>query len=114
VVHLVRSTSRGCGQSVQECSRRSHVLVGPGEGKALRPLAVNGGGNVPSLSSGIGEVNHYGPLCLEHGLVVVQFDQLSLNGHSLTDEFTSLLCSPALSGGLSSVGSRLLLLLIDL
>jgi hypothetical protein len=35
-------------------------------------------------------------LCLERGLAVVQFGQLGLNGCSLTDKFTSLLCEPVL------------------
>jgi hypothetical protein len=70
-VHLVHLVGGGCGQSVQERDRCSHVLAGPGEGRILRPLAVDGGGDIPSLSSGVGEVDHYDSFCLERGLVVV-------------------------------------------
>jgi hypothetical protein len=41
-------------------------------------------------------VDHYGPLCLERGLALVQFGQLGLNGCSLAGEFTPSLCGPTL------------------
>jgi hypothetical protein len=57
---------------------------------------VDGSGDVPGLSPGVGEVNCYTPL----------------NGRSLTGEFASQLHSPALGVDLPSAVSRLLLLLI--
>jgi hypothetical protein len=71
VVHLVHPVDGVCGQSVQERDHCGHVLAGPDDGGIQRPLAADGGGEVPSLISGIGEVNHYGPLYLERGLAVV-------------------------------------------
>jgi hypothetical protein len=42
-----------------------------GSHSKMETLVVDGGGNVPSLSSGVGELNYYGLLCLERGLAVV-------------------------------------------
>jgi hypothetical protein len=55
----------------------------------LRPLVVDGSGDVPSLCLCGGEVNHYGPLYLEHGLAIMQFGQLGIDGRSLDGEFAS-------------------------
>jgi hypothetical protein len=38
---------------------------------ALHPLADDGGNDIPSPSSSIGEINHYGLLYLKRGLVVL-------------------------------------------
>jgi hypothetical protein len=35
------------------------------------PLMVDGSGDVPSPRSGIGELDHDGPLCLERGHAVL-------------------------------------------
>jgi hypothetical protein len=55
-------------------------------------------------------VGCYGPLCLEHGLAMVQFSQLVLNGCSLAREFAPSLCGPVLDVSLQGV---LLVLLIS-
>jgi hypothetical protein len=78
------------------------------------PLVVDGGGDVPSLSPGGGEVNCYTPLRLDCGLVAVQFDQLGLDGCSLASEIASPLHSLALNVNLVCVGSCMLLLLVCL
>jgi hypothetical protein len=70
-VHLVHPIHGRCLQSVQKHNRCSHVLASPGEGRTLHPLVVDGGSNVPSPSPGGGEVNHYGPLCLQCGLAMM-------------------------------------------
>jgi hypothetical protein len=95
-VHLVHPVDRGCEQSVQKHDRCGHIMAGLGEGTVLRPLRVDGGGNVPGPSSNIGKVNHYGPLRLEHGPAVAQFSQLSLNGLTPIGEFVLPLRSPVL------------------
>jgi hypothetical protein len=77
------------------------------------PFIVDGGGDIPSPSLNVGEVDHYRPLCIERVLAVVQFGQLGFDGRSLTDELTPLLCGPMLSVTLLNVGSHLLLLLIS-
>jgi hypothetical protein len=41
-------------------------------------------------------VGCYGPLYLEHGHAMVQFNQQGLNGHSLVGEFAPSLRSPTL------------------
>jgi hypothetical protein len=71
VVHIVLPIGRGCGQGVQEHGHSDHVMAGPGEGRARSPLVVDGGSDIPGLSSSVGEVNHYVMLCLKHGLDVV-------------------------------------------
>jgi hypothetical protein len=78
-------------------------LAGPSEGSVLPTLMVDYGGDVPSLSLSIGEVDCYGLLCFKCGLAVVQFGQQGFNGRSLTDEFTESLCSPALGVSLQNV-----------
>jgi hypothetical protein len=105
MVHLVDPVSEGCGQSVQKRDCCDHVVAGPGEVGARWPITVYVGSDIPSLSSGIGDVDHYGPLCFECG-------QLDLNGYSLADEFTSLICCSVPNVCLSSMSSRLLPLLI--
>jgi hypothetical protein len=69
--HLVHPVGRGCGQSVQKHGRCGHILAGPGEGRLLSPLMVDGDGDVPSPSLSVSEVNNYGLLYLEQRLVVV-------------------------------------------
>jgi hypothetical protein len=71
VVHHICPVGGGHGQGVQECSCGSHVLVGPGEGRAWRPLIVDGCSDGPGPSSDLGEVDYCGPLCLDHGLAVL-------------------------------------------
>jgi hypothetical protein len=39
--------------------------------RVLRYIVVDGGGNIPITSLSVSEVDHYGSLCLEHGLAVV-------------------------------------------
>jgi hypothetical protein len=77
-------------------------------------IVVDGGGEAPSTSPSAGEVDRYGPLCLEHGLAMVYSYQLGLDGRLLASEFTPPLCGPALDVCLSSMSSCLLLLLIGL
>jgi hypothetical protein len=70
-VHLVHLINRGCGQCVQKRGRCGHVLAGYSEGGARQSLAVYGSDDIPGPSLGIGEVDCYALLYLEHGLVVV-------------------------------------------
>jgi hypothetical protein len=70
-VHLVHPVCGGCKQCLQKRDRCGHVLTGPGKGKALCPLTVVGGGDVPGLSLGVGKVNYYDPLYLRCGLAVM-------------------------------------------
>jgi hypothetical protein len=75
----------------------SQVLDSPGKGSTFPPpVTVDDGCDVPSLSSSVGEVDHFGLLCLEHGLAVVQFSQLGFNGCSFSSKFApccAALCS---------------------
>jgi hypothetical protein len=59
-VYLVHPIDGGCGQGVQECYRRSYVLTGTSEGRAWRPLSIDGRGYGLGPSLGFGEVDHYG------------------------------------------------------
>jgi hypothetical protein len=85
LIHLVHPISEGCRKSVQKHDHCGHVLVGPSQGRVLSPT------HPPPLTA-----DYHVLLCLERGLAVVQFGQLGLNGCSLTDKFTSLLCEPVL------------------
>jgi hypothetical protein len=91
-----------------------HILARLGKARSLHPIEVDDGSDVPSPSSGGGEVNCYAPLYLECRLAVVQFDELGLDGRSLIDKLASPLCSPTLDVDLSSMRSCLLLLLVGL
>jgi hypothetical protein len=71
MVYLVHPIGGGCRQSVQKCSRRSHVLAGPHEGGVWWPLLVYGRGDIPGPGLGVGEVDHYDTVCLERRLAVV-------------------------------------------
>jgi hypothetical protein len=71
MVHLVHPIGGGCGQGVQKRSHDGQGLAGPSEGGAWRLLMVCGSNDVPGLSSGVCEVDHYSPLYLECGLAVV-------------------------------------------
>jgi hypothetical protein len=95
-------------QSIQEHGHRSDILASPGDGRALSPLTIDGGNYILTLSLSIGQVNYCGLHCLKCGLVVVQFDQLSFNGHSLAGELAPLLCLGwnLVSGGSTAVHNR--------
>jgi hypothetical protein len=71
MVHAVHPVGGGRRQIVQERHCRGHVLAGHGEGWAWWRLAVDGGGNGPSPSLGLGEVDGCGSLHPELGLVLV-------------------------------------------
>jgi hypothetical protein len=59
------------GMVSKECHYSNHVMVGPSKGQALWPLVVDGGGDGPSLSSSIDEVDGCGPLHLERRLAAM-------------------------------------------
>jgi hypothetical protein len=107
MIHLVQPINGGCGYNFQKCNHYGHILASPSKGRLRRTITVDGIGNIPTPSLGSGEFNCYAPLCLERGLVVVQFGQLGLDDRSLTGELISPLCSPTLVVNLSSAGSRL-------
>jgi hypothetical protein len=45
--------------------------AGPSEGRMLRPLMVDGGGDIPGPNPAVGEVTYYAPLSPKSGFVVV-------------------------------------------
>jgi hypothetical protein len=49
----------------KECHYSNHIMAGPSKGWAPWPLVVDGGGDGPSPSSGLDEVDGCGPLRLE-------------------------------------------------
>jgi hypothetical protein len=68
-----------CGGSVEDVLQVSRSIAATATfwlglakaGHCAPPLTVDFGGDVPSLSPSVGEVDGYGALCLKRGLVVV-------------------------------------------
>jgi hypothetical protein len=63
----------------------------------MAPLTVDGGGDDPGPSSGLGEFDCCGLLRLERDLEMMYFGLLGIEGYSLTDELVLPLGSPVLS-----------------
>jgi hypothetical protein len=68
MVHLVDPIGGGCGQTVQEHSGHSHILVDLGKGWMHHPFVVDGGDDGPGPIPGFGVVDGGGSVRPQGGL----------------------------------------------
>jgi hypothetical protein len=94
MVHLIHPIGGGRGQSVHERRGRNHVLASPSIGWMWRPFVVDGGGDGLGLSSGFGEVDGDVSFHPQHGLALMWFGELGIEGHLVTGKLIVTLSHP--------------------